>query len=101
MQVMESERMKATRERIGGLVSRMKQPPGITEDMYRPLLFPNHQVHFKIFNVLVCLGEGRGRGIPLATPTSMLPVMLHRPRILLCVRPRFWSEKARFLMGKR
>lgn len=57
---MESERIKSTRERIGGLTVRMKQPPGITEDMYKPLLFGNHQFQFKVFNVLVCLGKGAG-----------------------------------------
>lgn len=48
-----------TSERMGGtLRSKIPIPKGITEDMYRPLIFGNRQTQFKIFNVVVCVGVG-------------------------------------------
>ncbi len=79
---MESERVKATRESIGGLATRMKQPPGITEDMYKPLIFGNHQFHFKVFNFLVCLGKGEEL-VPNHTPFNY---HFSRNGLLLCIQ---------------
>ena len=46
-------------EELPELPGGKKHPPGVTKDMLKPLVFGNHQTHFKVFNALVCVGELR------------------------------------------
>lgn len=48
---------KGSQGKIGGLGGGGKSPQGVTKDMLKPLLFGNHQFHFKLFSAVVCLGK--------------------------------------------